>query len=69
MSRLTEPPSLLAVFNWIGILSHGGYLAVAPFVGRPPLALMMGLALLLFLGHLYLWDLRRRRRQRRGAGD
>lgn len=62
-------PSLLALFNWIGLGSLGGYFAVLPVREVVPdlwqAWATSAVALVLLLGHCYLWDLRRRRRGRR----
>lgn len=57
----------LKVFNWLGLLSHGGWFLILPIVEHIPTEwrtwVLTTLALFLFAGHLYLWDLRRRRNQ------
>lgn len=63
--RTVRPPSLLAAFNWLGITLHGGWFVLLPFIDYVPVTWrtwsLTFFAVLLLLGHLYLWDLRRRR--------
>lgn len=62
-------PSLLALFNWAGLGCLGGYFVVLPVHDAIPdlwqAWATSAVALVLLLGHCYLWDLRRRKRGRR----
>lgn len=64
-------PTLIGAWNWLGIISHGGWFVLLPAVELVPLELrtwtLTGLAIPLLLGHLHLFQARLIKR-RRGAG-
>ena len=71
-TRAARAPRLpfVAIWNWIGMVSHGGYFALIPVWDQIPVdfktwALAM-LALPLFAGHVMLWQARRLKHHRAG---
>jgi hypothetical protein len=63
-------PSFVPIWNWLGLISHGGYFLVLPFWDDIPMEMRTGaiaaLALPLFIGHFFFWHARRIKG--RGAG-
>lgn len=64
VKRARRPPSLLTLFNWLGL---GWYLTVLASYAllewqatSLPVWSRMTIATLMLLGHLYIWELRRR---------
>jgi membrane protein YdbS with pleckstrin-like domain len=64
MKRAHRPPSLLTLFNWIGISWYltvlASYALLEWQVASLPVWSRMTIATLMLLGHLYIWELRRR---------
>jgi hypothetical protein len=63
-------PSFVSIWNWMGLLGHGGYFFLLPYWESIPVELrtwgLAVLALPLFLGHLMLWQARRLKHHRAG---
>lgn len=77
MAELTEvradrqqrrSPSIIAVWNWLGIVAHGGWFAILPFIGHIPADIrtivLSVLAVPLLGGHLFLRHVRIVKRNR-----
>src|SRR5688500_12627924 len=56
-------PTFVSLWNWMGLIAHGGYFAVVPVWDSIPIEVRTyGLAVLafpLFLGHFMFWHARR----------
>ena len=64
VKRAHRPPSLLTLFNWFGFSWYLtvliSYALFEYHVASLPVWCRMMIATLMLLGHLYIWELRRR---------
>lgn len=68
--RNKRPPSLIGIWNWLGIISHGGWFVLMPCILEIPeswrLVILSTLAVPLLLGHLLFLHARIEKRRRQG---